>query len=248
MISKIGNIILIGTSHVSKQSVQEIQQTIEANKPSVVGIELDIGRLRQLLSDKEQKSNAKTNRYMRQELGTTGYLFAKLASYVQKKVGNSLGIEPGVDMKAAYLTARDAKIPVALIDIDIRKTLKKFSNLSFTKKVGFATKLLTTGFKKKYRQELSFDPKQGVPSAEKIAKMLKVVQKEVPELYKILIEDRNKYMSEKLQELSQKHPNETIIAVVGAGHLEGMEKIIKELQKNEPQNHTYSFSFSTTQD
>ena len=44
MIKEIDNIILLGTSHVAKQSAKEIEEAIEKYNPEVVGIELDFGR------------------------------------------------------------------------------------------------------------------------------------------------------------------------------------------------------------
>ncbi|MCA9459252.1 MAG: TraB family protein, partial [Nanoarchaeota archaeon] len=120
MIEKIDNIILLGTSHVAKQSAKEIEEAIEIYKPEVVGIELDIDRLKTLLSsDSNANKKRRSNRKMIKEIGFSGYLFAMIAGFVQDKVGKSLGIEAGIDMKTAYQKSREKKIPVALIDLNI---------------------------------------------------------------------------------------------------------------------------------
>ena len=150
-----------------------------------------------------------------------------------------MDIEPGIDMKTAYLNAREHKIPTALIDLDIRITLKKLSSLSFGKKFSMFSSLFFKSFKKEYREKLNFDVKKGVPDEKVIVQMLKIVKKEVPDLYKILIHDRNVYMCDKLLELKQKHSG-YILAVIGAGHLEGMKEILEDKLKVTP---NVSFSF-----
>jgi len=259
MIRKIDNIILLGTSHVAKQSVKEIKEIIELYNPSVVGIELDLNRLKSLLSEKKElkkKKNNKKNKKVKsikkrtiKEVGMSGYLFAIVAGYVQQKIGKSLGIEAGADMKEAYLVARDKKIPTALIDIDIKVTLRKLSRLGFFKKVNMFSSLFFKSFKKEYRNKLNFDIKSGVPDEKFIKTALGIFKKEVPLLYNILLEDRNVYMSNRLLDLRDKNEG-YILAVVGAGHLEGMENyLVKKLkEKDLLNNNGFNFSFSVNID
>ena len=75
MIEKIDNIILLGTSHVAKQSAKEIEEAIEIYKPEVVGIELDIDRLKTLLSsDSNANKKRRSNRKMIKEIGGMYFL------------------------------------------------------------------------------------------------------------------------------------------------------------------------------
>lgn len=236
MLVKIDNILLLGTSHVSKKSVKEIEKTIEAYNPEVVALELDLGRLRRLLSpNKKEKGNHFASI---KEFGVGGYLFMLLGSAVQKRIGKQLGIDPGADMKAGYVIARDKKIPTSLIDVDIRITAKRISKIPFTKKVRSAINLFIKSFDKKYRKKLSFDLKDGaVPDQKVMDAAFEVFEKEVPELYNVLIEQRNIHMCNKLLTLQQLHEGH-VLAIVGAGHLKGMERYLRN--KSNP-NLTYSF-------
>lgn len=249
MIEKIENIILLGTSHVAKQSAKEIEEVIEKYNPEVVGIELDIDRLKSLFSeDKKANSKRRRNRALIREVGFSGYIFAMIAGFVQDRVGKSLNIEPGVDMKTAFIKSRDKKIATSLIDINIKLTLRKLSKLSFRRKVSMFSSLFFKSFKKEYRNKLNFDVKKGVPDDKIIEQMLDIVRVEVPDLYKILIEDRNVYMSKRLLDLREKHDG-VILAVVGAGHLKGMkqylEKNIGEKKKDLGDiSHSVNFSYS----
>ena len=87
--------------------------------------------------------------------------------------------------------------------------------------------LIFKSFKKEYRNKLNFDISKGVPDEKVINIAMNIFKKEVPELYQILIEDRNIYMSKRLLELRKKHSG-NIIAVIGAGHVEGMYSIINK--------------------
>lgn len=237
MIKKVSNIILLGTSHVAKQSSEEIKAAIEEYNPEVVAIELDMDRFHHLMSKK--KPETKYSFKMVKEFGPGGFLFAVIASFIQKSAGKYLKIEPGIDMKTAYLTAREKKITTTLIDLNIKFTLKKISKLSFRRKLSMFFKMLFINFKKEYRQKLNFDLKKGVPDESLIFEVLKIIKKEIPDLYQILIEDRNIFMSKKLLTLKENHQG-NILAVVGAGHLEGM----KEYLEKELANKNYSYSFT----
>lgn len=239
MIKIVDRIILVGTSHISKNSILEIKDVTKKYKPDVIGIELDTRRFKSLMS--ETKEEKKVSNYKKiKELGTFGFLFAQVAGFVQKKVGGKIDVEPGVDMKGAYEVAREHKIPTALIDLDIKITLNKLSKISFFKKIGLISSILFKSFKKEYKELLNFDLKN-VPEDEVVIKMIEILKKETPVLYKVLIEDRNKYMVKRLMELRTNHSG-YIVAVVGAGHVEGMSKLLKkELYKKSSSNISFSF-------
>ena len=243
MLTKIDNIYLLGTSHVSKESSKEIEDTIKSLKPEVIGIELDYGRLKGLLNPSAKKPKITT---MVKEFGVFGAMFALLAGSMQRRVAQHLGVEAGIDMKQAYICAREHKIPTALIDQNVRITLRKFSKMRFTKKISTAWNLFTKSFKKEYRQKTNFDVKKGVLSNEKLLEILQIVKKEAPAFYNILIHERNIIMAKKLLELKQVHQG-PVLAVVGAGHVEGMKKYIeKELSLQiSKKNSTQTFSFTT---
>lgn len=240
MLKKIDNILLLGTSHVAHQSQKEIIEVIEKYNPEVVGIELDLGRFKNLMSDKKKKQKKPSFTQMIKNFGGSGAIFALIAGHVQKSVGKKLNIDPGIDMKTAYLEARKNTIPTALIDLDIKITLKKLSRLGFIKKVSMFTSLVFKSFKKDYRKKLQFDIKGGVPDENVVVDLINIVKKEVPDLHKILIEDRNQYMVRRLLKLRENHKG-NILAVVGAGHVDGMYKIL-ERKLSKTQN-TISHTF-----
>ena len=122
------NLVLIGTSHIAKASIDEIKEAFHSVKPNFVAVELDKRRLASLLSNKSQTLGLSNIRF----IGVKGYLFALLGHYVQKKLGSIVQIKPGSDMLEGVNLARQNNKKLFLVDQDITITLKKFSkNLSF---------------------------------------------------------------------------------------------------------------------
>ena len=118
-----GSVTVVGTAHVSEHSVEEVEETIERERPDVVAVELDEGRYRQLKGETPDDLDAS-------DLLTGNTVFQFLAywmlSYVQTRLGERFDIEPGADMKAAIDVAEGLGIDVALVDRDIQTTIQRF--------------------------------------------------------------------------------------------------------------------------
>jgi pheromone shutdown protein TraB len=114
---------VVGTAHVSKESVAEVEETIRAERPDVVAVELDEGRYRQLKGgtpDDIEPGDLLS--------GNTVFQFIAywMLSYVQAQLGEKFDISPGADMLAAVDTAEAEGIDVALVDRDIQTTIQRF--------------------------------------------------------------------------------------------------------------------------
>ncbi|MCU4924797.1 TraB/GumN family protein [Halobacteria archaeon AArc-dxtr1] len=128
-----GSVTVLGTAHVSQASVDEVEATIEAEKPDVVAVELDEGRYRQMQGGTPDDIEA-------EDLLSGNTVFQFLAywmlSYVQSRLGDQFDIEPGADMRAAIDAAEAGGHGVALVDRDIQVTIQRFwARLSFSEKV-----------------------------------------------------------------------------------------------------------------
>lgn len=217
---------IIGTSHIARQSIREITNYINEEKPDVVALELDLQRASALL----QEQRNKVSLAQIWQIGLKGYLFAKIGQYVQQKLGKMVGVSPGEEMKTALLLARKHKKEVAFIDQPLPVTLKRFSQaLSWKEKLRFLEDIFKgIFFPQKQLKELGlaeFDLKK-VPEKEVIRKMVGQVKERYPSVHKTLVEERNKYMVRQLIKLMRLHPGKKILAVVGAGHQEGMEELL----------------------
>ena len=118
-----GSVTVVGTAHVSERSVDEVEATIERERPDVVAVELDEGRYRQL--NGETPDDLDAGDLLR---GNTVFQFLAywMLSYVQTRLGERFDIEPGADMKAAVDVAESLGIDVALVDRDIQTTIQRF--------------------------------------------------------------------------------------------------------------------------
>ena len=118
-----GSVTVVGTAHISEHSVDEVEQTIERERPDVVAVELDEGRYRQLQGETPDDLDA--GDLLK---GNTVFQFLAywMLSYVQTQLGDRFDIEPGADMKAAVDVAEGLGIDVALVDRDIQTTIQRF--------------------------------------------------------------------------------------------------------------------------
>jgi pheromone shutdown-related protein TraB len=224
------NVKIIGTSHIAQGSVDEIKAAVGSWKPDIVAVELDLQRASALMT--EEKS--KVSLAMILKIGVKGYLFAKIGQFVQQKLGRMVGVSPGSEMKAAMELARKEKLEVAFIDQPIQITLKKFSKyLTWKEKFRFVYDMLKgLLFPKKQIKALGLDQFDltKVPGKEVIKKMMNMMKKTYPNVYRALVSDRNKYMVKNIVKILRKNPGKRILVVVGAGHQEGMEKLLLKVE------------------
>jgi len=118
-----GSVTVVGTAHVSADSVDEVEEAIDRERPDVVAVELDEGRYRQLQGEEPEDLDA--GDLLR---GNTVFQFLAywMLSYVQTKLGDQFDIEPGADMLAAVESAESLGLGVALVDRDIQTTIQRF--------------------------------------------------------------------------------------------------------------------------
>jgi len=215
------NLILIGTSHISKQSIEQIKTTISKEKPNIIALELDNLRFHALIKKKKKKIKLKNFK----KIGLTGFIFNIIGALVEKKLGKLVGVSPGSEMLAAIKLAKKDKIKIFLIDQDIRITLKKLSkSMSSREKFNFVIDFLKSIIFKQKIKEMNLEK---VPDKKTIQELKKQFRKRYPKTYKILVTDRNSVMAKNLNKIINQDLNKKVIAIVGAGHQEDILKLLK---------------------
>lgn len=235
---KYKNLTLIGTSHIAKQSLEDVEKAISELKPDIICLELDKKRLYALVHNiKRSKFHLRDIR----KVGLKGYLFSLIGAYAEKKLGQYVGVSPGSEMLKAIELAKKNKIKIMVIDQDIEKTLKRFS-----KEFSWKEKFMLLGdvvkavvFRKK---EVDFDLRK-VPDKKTIDKILKKVKKRYPGLYRVLIEERNEFMASKLAKIISVNEDKKILAIIGAGHEEDLVNLIKK-KRVDVVNYSYTYSYN----
>ncbi|PIZ51566.1 hypothetical protein COY27_03260 [Candidatus Woesearchaeota archaeon CG_4_10_14_0_2_um_filter_33_13] len=220
------NLKIIGTSHIAKQSINEIKKAFSEFKPEIIAVELDLNRAMSLMQEERSKVSASAIT----KIGIKGYAFAKIGQFVQQKLGKGVGVAPGSEMKTALELAAKEKINVAFIDQPIQLTLKRFSkNLTWKEKFRFIADIFKgLLFPKRQIKEYgleNFDLTK-VPDGEVVTKMIESMKIRYPNVYKTLVEDRNRYMVKSLVKILRKSPDKRILVIVGAGHKKGMAELL----------------------
>jgi len=222
------NLTVLGTSHISQQSINEVTLAVENIQPKIIAIELDALRLQSLLSKKQKKLHFSDVT----KIGVKGYLFALIGQYLQKKLGKIVKVTPGSEMIQAVKLAKKHNLKLALVDQPINITLKRFSQeFTWKEKFRFLGDIFRGIFFKKKQIEKyqlqNFDLTK-VPEEKIIKKLIQDLKKRYPSLYQVLIKERNQFIAKNLVKLLQKNPQDKILAVVGAGHELDLIKLIQK--------------------
>ena len=216
------NLTIIGTSHIAKQSLDEVNDAVAKINPDIIAIELDKRRIYALMHDEKRRPRLSDIRH----IGLKGFIFSIIGAWVEKKLGQLVGIKPGSEMKQAVKLAKKNKIRLALIDQDIEITLRRFSKtLTWKEKWNFLADIFKAVVLRK--KEIDFDLRK-VPDKKIIEKLMNQTRKRYPNIYKVLVTERNEVMANNLADLMEKNNDKKILAIVGAGHGEEILRIIKE--------------------
>lgn len=210
---------LIGTAHISKESAELVRNVIESEKPDVVCVELDEKRYRSL-SEKKKWEELDLKNVIKEKQLSTLLINILLASY-QKKLGEKLGVNPGVELLEATNVAKELDIPIELCDRDVRVTLRRaWASMSLWQKLKFLSAGLAGTMEK---EELSEEKLKELRNKDILNEMMSELGKVMPTVKTVLIDERDTYLGQKITEAE----GNKIVAVVGAGHLQGMVEKIK---------------------
>jgi len=216
-------IILVGTAHISKDSVEEVKQSIEKYKPDVVAVEL-CQRRYESLTKKDQWENTPVTSLIR---SNNAYLMLAqtFLGSIQRRLGKEFGVEPGSEMITAMKEAKRHKIKVELVDRDISITLKRaWKKMSFREKFRLIWEFLKAmiGYDEEELEEIDL---KKLMDQDMISSMLEEFGKIAPSVTTVLIHERDEYIAKKIKDATKKG---TVLAVVGAGHLKGIEQHLKK--------------------
>nr|WP_320050563.1 TraB/GumN family protein [uncultured Desulfuromonas sp.] len=216
-------LILIGTAHISRESVATVTRAIEQEQPDCVCVELDEHRYKTL---KDRNRWEKLNIIEVVKTGQVPFLMANLAlASFQKRMGLQTGVKPGEELAAAAQTAEKHHIRVALVDRNIRTTLlRAWRKTGFWKKMNLVATLFAGMFEK---QELDEEELSQLRQSDSLSSMLEEMGELLPAAKAILVDERDAWMTYHILEAA----GEKTVAVVGAAHVPG----IKRCLENPPQ-------------
>lgn len=213
---------LLGTAHVSQASVEAVRDAVGSGAFDAVAVELDPQRL-QALTDPDALSRLDLIQVIR--TGKTALFAANLAlAAYQRRLAEQLGIEPGAELKRAVLEARQRDLPVHLIDRDVGLTFKRASSrLGWWSRAKLGGGLLAALF---VDEEVGADEIEKLKQGDMLESSFSEFASDSPELYESVIAERDRYMAARLRE--SHGDSREVLAVVGAGHLQGLARHLKE--------------------
>ena len=209
-------IILVGTAHVSKESARLVQSVIEEEKPDTVCVELCQSRL-QAIQQKDRWQDTDIVKVIREKKSFLLLSNLLLASF-QKRIAKQFDVKPGEEMITAINTAESIGAQIHLADRDIRTTLSRtWRVMGFWSKIKLIFQLtLSLG----QLDEIKEEDIEKMKQQDVLETLLAEVGKSLPVLKSILIDERDQYLAEKIRTA----PGNRIVAVVGAGHIPGIQK------------------------
>ena len=213
-------IILVGTAHISQVSKELVRETIEAEKPDTVCVELDSGRI-QSLKDPDRWKKTDLKEVIKKKQLATLIANLVLGSY-QKRMGKQTGVKPGAELKEAVDVSENAGIPIVLADRDIKITLKRaWACTRWYRKLSLLGGLFASIFDK---TEISEEELEKIKEQDTLSAMMQEFGKTFPEVKQVLIDERDQFLASKIKSA----PGKKVVAVVGAGHMKGIARTIEQ--------------------
>jgi len=220
------DIYILGTAHVSEDSIRKVEEVINEIDPDLIAVELDSERFLALIN--EEDNNLKNvNIWKVLKSGDIGlFLFHTILASFQKEIGEKFNIKPGSEMKRAVELAKLYKKPLYLIDRPIDITLRRaLGSMPLKEKLKLFYQLFEGGDIKELDKK---SIREMINNAQELVEILKDLS---PTLYRVFVDERDKYMAKNIFDTSI--GRKKILVVVGAGHVKGIVDYLKKLERGE---------------
>ncbi len=210
---------LIGTAHVSAKSVELVESVIRDVKPDMIAVELDEQRY-ESIKNENRYENIDIIKIIK-EKQVFFFIGQLILSVFQKKVSQKTNSKPGEEFIKAIDLAVELDSKVSLIDRNIGVTLKRAWRINdFRGKMKMIGSLLFGSGKS---SEVEAEDIEKLKSVDALSDMIKEMGTEMPLVKQVIIDERDIYLTGKLQ----KNLGDKTVAVVGAGHVPGMLEHLK---------------------
>ncbi|MBR0462398.1 MAG: TraB/GumN family protein [Erysipelotrichaceae bacterium] len=208
------DIYLVRTAHVSKNSVEDVKSCIEEVGPDAICIELDEDRYKRM-EDVDSYRDQDIAKVIKEK--RVGFLLVNIIlSSFQRRMARSLDTDTGGEMMEGIRQSKERNIPLVLADRPIRTTFSRIWNkLGFSEKVKLLTTIVSSVFD---NEEISEEELAALKESDALEAALNEVGKQFPIMKKILVDERDAYLSHKIKNA----PGKKIVAIIGAAHTKGI--------------------------
>ncbi len=215
-------ILLLGTAHVSRDSVADVERAIEEEAPDRLCIEIDSSRY-ESISEGQNWDRLNIYQVLKQKKGFLLLANLVLSSF-QRRMGLDLGITPGAEMIRAIELARERDIPFSFCDREIQTTLRRaWRKTGLWGKNKMLAALLSSVFSK---EKLSNEEIERLKNRSALEDMMAELAEYLPSVKEVLIDERDRYLATKIYQAEGRR----ILAVVGAGHVQGIVSWLESLE------------------
>lgn len=207
-------ISLIGTAHVSAESVREVEEEIQNQNPERICVEIDENRYKSLKNDVKWK-DMDLFKAIREKKGFLLLANLVLGSF-QKRIGMDLGYRPGEEMASAVAIAQEKGIPFTFSDRPVEITLRRVWGLcGIFQKMKLLAAMLSSLF---VDEKVSEEDIENLKSRSVMEGMMKELADYLPNAKGVLIDERDRFLASSIFGTTEKK----VVAVVGAGHCPGI--------------------------
>lgn len=212
---------LIGTAHVSAASVAAVEHHIAEWQPDVVAVELCKSRLEALTSQRRLDQEA-LGRVLKEGKAPLVLAQSMLAAE-QRRMGLDTGQQPGAEQLAAVRAAETAGLTVALVDRDIQLTLRRaWRQMGFGEKTRLIWSLV---FDDEEDEEEAISIDDLLRDGDLVSHLMDQLRELVPSAGEVLVDERDEFIAARIEEA---RGGGRTLAILGAGHLEGVSKRLRE--------------------
>jgi pheromone shutdown-related protein TraB len=236
---------LIGTAHISRDSIEEVRNIIHEEKPDMVCVELDQARYN-AITQNDNWEKLDLTKVFKEGKGFLLIANLVLASF-QRRLGDELGVKPGEEMKTALEAAKELGIPHSLCDREVQITLRRaWSRCGLWSKSKLLASLLASAFT---NEKLSEQEIESLKNRNELDDMMGELAGYLPGVKTTLIDERDRYLAAKIWTSIQTEPaagtgrdtvqkagsklDKKTVAVIGAGHMQGIKIHLEKLAEGE---------------
>jgi len=209
---------LIGTAHVSRASADAVRELAGSGEFDAIAVELCQARYDALTAERKW-TDLDLFRVLRD--GKAGLVMANLAlSAYQRRIAEQFGIEPGAEMRAATIAAKEHGLPLQLVDRDLATTLRRsYASVPWYKRLYLMTGLALGMVSS---DEIDEEAIEKLKEGDILESTFTEFAEHSPQLYEALISERDRYMAARLREENAEATDRKVLVVIGAGHMEGL--------------------------
>ena len=223
-------IILVGTAHVSAESLVEVKDAIQFEAPDHICVEMDEGRLKNL-EEGRRWSGTDLKNVLRKGQGFMMMANLALSSF-QRRMGADTGVQPGEEMKAAVDAAREGNIQFSCSDRSIQVTLSRAWRLSgIWSKMKLISSLIASVLS---NETATPEEIEALKKSDAMQGMMNELADYLPAVKTVLIDERDQFLSSKIYTA----PGKKTIAIVGAAHVPGIIELLRELNDDKRSSST----------